>query len=392
MKIPSPEKTFEMLIRSIAFDPASAPLKVKKRILAQAWNAGSMRTLVHIFGPAGLNTKGENGFGFLVEALASASNNTPKNTPLGERFSRGFLYVLSTGDAGGGGTGFSSSNPDRMLIRIGKNEITIVGMVEVKSSANIVEQSADQLLKHEGSVSTLTASLIRTRAETYADWLEHKRVKVQTPLRKVLVVPHGQTGFSRKTFPLGWEIHELEFTYDELVFLARILWPEFRKDKIFGLNAFARYEKRFLLELIEYQTRFWKEIFRGNRLVPFKELTMFACALRKIPAHGGPISAVSAMCRKYDYLLHRYPTVKIGSQKLTAWEKAFLKKFLRLKETGEFAPYTHEAELQIQILIFLQNLRAFQRAVQKEIRQMPSDPKLKWIFEEYDLTKVLPIK
>lgn len=295
---------FHSLILSSALDPSSASLDVKGEILEKFWNNG-MSLLADSFDAGGMGADGSIGFGFLVEAFARYSQRLPiKNTEKGEQAARMILSELHTGNRGQIKLGHSQSNSDLMGVDLTGRLITITAIGEIKSSYKAASQKVGgQLKRQERSISFLAEQLKSSKAKKSVHGFFKKRgVVVSDKLERFLIVPFGEGEAVRRDEEFSdWKVIELEFSYNELVFIAKKIWPNFRPDIRFEKGRVERFED-LTLSLAEWVRRELerRDVFSDHAEkdhVPYWEIGLFVLAVKKIPLVDEQVNWVTRVVR-----------------------------------------------------------------------------------------------
>ena len=229
-----PSDVFEDMVLSTAFEPRSGSIEEKRHIFGKVW-AEDISRLRDSFDSTGRNPGDDShGFGFLVEAFARYSNKLPmRNTNKGEEAIRTILSELHSGKRGSIDLVHRRSNSDFLWVELTGRRITITGIGEVKASHKAASQKVGgQLKRQERSLEILVEELKSAKDQGTIQGFFHRRsVGVSDHLGKFLIVPYGEGEKTRcdKEF-LDWKVVELEFSYNEIVFIAQQIWPDFRPD------------------------------------------------------------------------------------------------------------------------------------------------------------------
>lgn len=287
-----PSHVFEDMILSSAFEPRSASIEEKRLIFGKVW-AGDILRLRTSFDSAGMDYGNESyGFGFLVEAFARHSKKLPiKNTEKGEEVAQAILSELRTGNGGQIRLGQSQSNSDFLGVKLTGRLITVTGLGEVKSSYKAASQKVGgQLKRQERSISFLAEQLKSSKAKKSVSGFFKKRgVVVSDKLERFLIVPFGQGEAARQDEEFSdWQIVELEFSYDEITFVAQQIWPDFRSNvkigpgKLTNLFQVAGNLSDWIKPRLDNVFSDSKEFGPHNQLSYF-ELGLFFLATGKVP-------------------------------------------------------------------------------------------------------------
>lgn len=353
------EEVFTELTR-ISIYSCAAPIEEKKRILGLVWEDDVPR-LVEQYDPRGIGAKGENGFGFLVEAFAKRSPKLPGNTEAGARLVNLLISALHTGDSMVG-TGFKLSNPDLVWVENRGRRSIITGIAEIKSSVEAVSHRFEQLTNFEASLRLLLKKVASDKEKGEAiQYLALKKVTLADPLKKLLVLPAGE-GAKAKWLPQGWEVLEIEFSYDELVFIAQRIWPDFRKDLKPAEGYLPRYERELLVRLVEWGKLRFNKIFAKTTLVPFptREYLLYTFATGELPLADEQVKLAVACVREANSVTS-FPPETLGPASLSTWERKFMEYFQLL--------WGREEKVKQYILHFLHDRRSFAARLQKILRR-----------------------
>ena len=367
------EEVFESLRRSSAYN-YSCPVaeKTKREIFTAVWRECSVG-LKSQYGFSGV-TGDDTGFGYLVEEFArrSLSVGLAPNSQTAANLERLFLYALRTGDRSLLNLG-RLCNPDLLWIECRGRRAEIVGMGEVKASAGGIRNSKEQIGFQESSIRTLTEKIREekkngTASQCFKQW----RISVSQNFRKVLILPLGQTEFVRD-IPAGWEIRELEFTRNELLFAAQKLWPDFLPEIRFEEGFLGRYERLFLKPLLQWGKERLAFVFYddADAGAVSDELFFFSFTTAKLPLDDIDVELAKKLAGGLNpssvFLGLVLPELR--REDLTAGEKKFLDKFLIL--------FGEEREAERFILLFLSNQRRFSKKLAGQIRKHKEASKIR---------------
>jgi len=375
------EEIFDELKRTSAYTQ-TAPEEIKRKILVDVWNESAERLRTR-FGPDGTHEKHGIGFGYLVEEFAKRSPRIPRNTAAGEKLAGIILGALRSGGNAFIPLAKPQYNPDLVWISLRGRKAEISGIGEVKASLRAFRDKHVQAAYQEDSVRLALELIERDRANGAAhEYFVMRKVTARDPFRKTMIVPFGLKAEFLPYLLQGWTCEEIEFSPDELIFVAQKLWPEFRAKITFTENVLAHYEKEFLPRLWQWGGRLIAHLYQDASIVnlPAKELLIFSLIHRKLPVTELDVIAIGyAVCKALPLLL-RYPDKMISSVDLTEWEQQFFCTFSLLLE-GEGIPKKQARE---EILLFLTNLRL----IAAEIRwKRPARAKSR--FQEFDLLAYL---
>ncbi|MBI4134727.1 MAG: hypothetical protein HY471_01275 [Candidatus Sungbacteria bacterium] len=228
----------------------------------------------------------------MVEAFARHSKKIPRrNTESGERAAQAILSELHSGKRGHVRLESRQSNSDFLWVRQTGRRIVVTGIGEIKSSYQAAkEKVGGQLKRQERSVGYLAEELKAAKLNGSVSGFFRKRgIEVDGNLEKFLIVPFGQGEEARQDGEFsGWQVIEIEYSYNELVFIAQQIWPDFRPDIKFVPGKLANLD-RIAVQLGEWVRPRLDNIFsdstefgRHNPL-PYFELGLFILATGKTP-------------------------------------------------------------------------------------------------------------
>ena len=352
-------------------------------MIVSFWDKNS-DSLISEFGPTGLDESGELiGFGFILEGFISDSFPAE---PREREISDFILEAISSGDRYLGARGVSRSTADRLLIKISGSEAVIYGLVEAKTSSVAVRSSLEQLGKQERVLRAYTRNIkIQKRWGYPPEFFRNLDLRIEESLEKILLVPLGEKE-SITDLPEGWTCREAEISYDEMVFLAKLLWPEFRPSIEFGENQLAAFERGFLSLFYSWGKARLRNIFQleGDRLLPLHRILLFTCITEKIPIGENEIREVIQAVGRQKYVFHQPEMISLQLEHTVLKERKFLNRFLDFPdEILEIKGITRE-ELREQIMIFLFRLREFRL----NLFQEEGIAKLAEKMEDFDILKI----
>lgn len=150
--------------------------------------------------------------GYLVEYCAQFSTQIPRNTPKAQQFSHVIISYLRKNKL---------YAPDYVWMKIHGRQISINGLGEVKSHPRGVSKKPDQTLFQKHNVEQMVQNgllprLLKTKA----------KIVYEKESINYLVVPRlavNRSFYLPRSMPLGWEIREIEFSFQELMFLKPLL-------------------------------------------------------------------------------------------------------------------------------------------------------------------------
>lgn len=273
------------------------------------------------------------GFGSLVEDIARRSPKFHKNTPAGAYLEAEILTALHTGDDSFVPVAGRRSNPDNLWLEMRGRRAEILALSEIKSSVGAVSKSMEQIHNLERSIRDTAERIAKAKSDREAnDFFAKRKVVVRDPLRKILVVPAFE-GNKIQVLPGGWEILEIEFTYEELVFISQQIWPDFRPDMKFEprLTYVQKCRKEFLAKLVNWAGPKFDAIFAGGtgiEGVSTEGLLLFCLGTKQMVYLEDEAEFVSKEMLKFPFF-RRHPQFLRWSQ-LDEWEKQFVQKTLKL--------------------------------------------------------------
>ena len=152
--------------------------------------------------------------GFMVESCARFSRQLPRNTPRANEFSQTIIEYLKKEKL---------CNPDYLWLNIRGKRITITGMGEVKSHTNSIAHKPNQVFFQQENV----CRLIQSNDMRFILPSSHRLMLAENFIR-YLILPRssGMLYLLPPSIPLGWEVREIEFTLQEILFLKQLLIDE----------------------------------------------------------------------------------------------------------------------------------------------------------------------
>jgi len=335
--------------------------KIKKKIFLSVWHK-SVDTLRDDFGPTGISTDGTVGFGYLVEEFTKYSPRIPKNSKAGEHIAQLLLGILHTGDRSLVGVHRTMPNPDILWIKCKGHLVEITGIAEIKASSIAAQQSRKQIEFQDTSIRRILMHIEDEKKSGSAHrFFKTRKFAIREPLQKILIVPAGQELYLSSRLLKGWQCAELEFSYNELIFMAQKLWPQFRPERVFQQNGIlALFEKNFLEPFFEIWRHKTNSICRLDD-TPYRELILFACATKRFPVENKEIELVERLMKNWECDFRSHPEKMLIEHELNAWETQFMDIY---REPGKSAR---------PIIFFLSLLRAFSLQLikyQKKIEAM----------------------
>ena len=187
--------------------------------------------------------------------------------------------------------GSRQSNSDFMWVKLTGRRIVVTGIGEIKSSYRAAkEKIGGQLKRQERSVGYLAEELKAVKLNgSVSGFFRKNGIEVADDLEKFLIVPFGErekVGQDKKFS--GWRVVEIEYGYNELVFIAQQIWPDFRPDVRFVPGQLANLD-RIAVQLGEWVRPRFSQIFSDStefghhNPLPYFELGLFILATGKTP-------------------------------------------------------------------------------------------------------------
>lgn len=391
--IPSASDIFSTLLVTDVFDPRGSLIEEKRQIFERVWASGIISWLQANFDSSGVDRrygKNRNGFGFLVEAFARASNQLPmQNTEKGKVAARAILSELDSGDRGEIKLGSRQSNSDFLFVDLVGRLITIVGIGEVKASYKAaLESVGGQMKRQEKSVEFLVEALNSAKTKKSIQGFFQKRgIVVSDNLRRFLILPFGQGSAARANQSFqDWQIVEIEFSYQELSFIAKQVWPDYRPEFKIGPGKLAGLDQLCVRLGQEWARPHFDRIFvdstefsQSNPL-PYFELGLFTAATGKTPLLEEEVRWATHLVREcfwpaaQNYLLAEMASSPAGEFTKREREEALIKKFWYF-----LTPVRSDVEGFVRYLCYLN------KAITNVVRQRHQVRRLKalsGIFEE----------
>ena len=369
------DEVFTALMRTAIYSDF-ATIETKKDILHAVWEEDVPR-LIKQYDRRGMGENGENGFGFFVEAFAKRSPRLSRNSVAGARLVNLLIHALHTGDSVVG-IGRKLSNPDLILVENRGRRSVIIGIGEIKSSVGALSERIQQVTNFESGLRLLLAKIKKDKAAGVAtEYLALKKITLADPIKKVLLLPAGEA-IKAKWLPMGWKVLEIEFSFDELIFIAKHIWPDFRKDFRPEEGYLPRYEREFLAKLAEWGQLRLNKIFAKTTITffPTKDYLMYALATGELPLADEQVRTVAACVREADSVVS-FPPQLLDSAALSQWERKFVEYFTTL--------WGKEEKIQKYILHFLHDRRSFVARLQKILRRREMKAALRNGAHAFDL-------
>lgn len=372
------EVVFERLKRSEAYAP-TAHETLKRDIFLKFWLKAASN-LSKRFRSTGTRIdelgSEQNGFGFLIEEFAKLSHSVPKNSEEGEHFADLILHALRNGDSSFFPVNKAMSNPDILWVETSGKRVEITGMGEVKASVEAYMMKPEQLDLQEKTIRKLVELInIRGNApDATSHWHKFARkrtIKIREPFRKIMIVPAGEKESFLKHLPTGWEVLELEFSYDEFVFIGQQIWPDFRKATSFGEGELGKFEK-FLQTFLDFKKPRVKWLYKkaNDESLPAEEIVMFAYATRRLPRNESDIAFIASAMNGWQKEFLVYPEIVLKDSDLTEAERAILPLLSAVPSDNGSEPLIFLSRLRIFSEKLLHNLKKRKDGSKKLLRQM----------------------
>lgn len=321
---------FHLLLNSSAFTPSDASIITKFEIFHDFW-MNEVNWLRGQYDERGVATDGTDnrGFGFLVEEFARRSKKLPPalvNTERGQRMAGAILNALHAGNSDVVQLGRSRSQGDLLGVRQKGRLTTIVGVGEVKSSFEAFKKKFGQLGRQERSLTFFTE---RISGSTHS-LFRKKKVEVADDLKKYLIIPFGQRERFVGCYLSGdIEIVEIEFSYHELAFVAKLVWPYVLPGLVFERNEIQVLWAFIAGELNDFIRPRTNEVLAVEQFSCW-ELGLFAWATSRLPVLDEDRQlAVELVRRLYWEALENVLRSPIDLSDLNGREKEFYRLFAK---------------------------------------------------------------
>lgn len=389
------EEVFEKLKRKNIFDVSSVGEAEKRRIFLNVWDR-CFKDLRRNFDRRGFSRESEdnNGFGYLVEEFARQSSRIPRNTSKGNQIADLLLSFLRNGDEFGL-VGFKGRlhNPDSLGITISGRRVVITGIIEVKASAETLRSRLNsQIANQENNVRKLAAVIEdKKQLGSVHSFFQKRKIIVAEKLLKLVAVPAGEGSKVRVFLPKDWECIEIEFSHNELVFIAQIIWPEFTiretSQSVFSEGYIVRFEREFLALLVDFAKSRFQKILCDSSLknIPAKEILLAISCLGRIPLLDNDINWIADyLNRRKLYGLfptHIDPVEKLNKKEGELFDK-LVKWYLDLRPGQEKIAREHA-------LFFLSNVSCFLKVLNTELKKDVESSARLGRMDGYDLASFL---
>jgi hypothetical protein len=320
---------FNDLVLSESFCPKSAPILDKWEIINEFWKEDH-NALLRTFGSdgMGLDDSSLHGFGFLVEGFARLSRRLPKNTLRADEIGSKILDVIE----GAGRKRYNRyrlSVSDLINVCLKGRRATVKGIIEVKSSVGGFNDKKWQLKKQEANLRQLKCSINRYR------------IVVHDPLEKILALPSGERSKlnTKKFFPEWLKVIEIEFTRDELLFIAKRMWPNMRGNRKFRQGGTI---KEIVHSFQVFEEWAWRSGFRLDNVykalplnIPRRAVAIMTLALAKAPCLQEDMDWLSEVLDIiYWTAMQRHIDAPFKESEFHEYEKGWLAKFPRITTIG----------------------------------------------------------
>lgn len=386
------EEVFEKLKRTGAFNTSLANEKKKRQIFLEVWN-DCLTRFRRDYGQDGLERHSDGvGFGYLVEEFAKRSPRFQRNTAKGEHVADLLLGILRNGDEIGMAAGINRRlyNPDFLQIEITGRRVVVTGIVEVKASAEALRAKLDsQIAYQEGNLRMLASAIEnKKQAGSAPSFFKKGTLAIAEELAKTVVVPMGEGEKVEAFLPDGWKCVEIEFSYEELVFIARSIWPGFTarrvKNPAFSEGFIARFEREFLTPLVEFAGGRLKNVLYDSAMpkIPSREILLSIACLEKIPLLDSDINWIAAFLNRNEFY-GLFPMYAEPLKKLTKQEVKLLDKlvgwYLGLRP-GQAKDIAREY-----VLFFLLNTSSFSMVLNAALKSNRESLRRVSKMDDYDL-------
>lgn len=319
---------FHMLLNSSAFSLSDVSILAKYEIFHDFW-LNEVNWLRSQYDERGVAADGSDtlGFGFLVEEFARRSRKLPlANTEKGQRIANTILDALHAGNSDLVQLGRRRSQSDLLWVRQTGQLTTIVGVGEVKSSFEAFKKKFGQLGRQERSLDFFTDKISGSTHSLF----RKKKVETSANLKKYLIVPFGQKErFISCYLSSDIEVIEIEFSYDELAFIAQLVWPHVFPGLAFEGNEIQDLWTFIASELNDFIKPRFNDILATEQLSHW-ELGLFAWATSRLPVLGEDSQlAVEMVHRLYWEVLEYVLRNSLEFSNLNDREKEFYRLFAR---------------------------------------------------------------
>ena len=185
---------------------------------------------------------------------------------------------------------------------------------------------------------------------------------VADKLVKIVLVPLGEGDQIKALLPGGWERVEMEFSYQELVFVAKLIWPGLvnrRSQQPVSTEGYiVGFEREFLNPLLEFSERRLKNIFFDSTVkkIPAREILLLISCLGKIPLLDNDINWVAGYLNRREFY-GLFPVYPAQPKALTRKDEELLNKLMEWY-FGQ-RPEADKNQAREHVLFFLSNLDHF---------------------------------
>lgn len=389
------EEVFEKLKRTDSFDTSIATESQKRRIFLDVWEkcAASLR---REYNRSGLSRTSDGvGFGYLVEEFARQSSRVPRNTQRGAHIADLLLGFLRSGDEFGM-TGLRKRlyNPDFLQVEITGRRIVITGLTEVKASAEALRMKLDsQIANQEGNLRVLVAAIENKKQTGSAhQFFKKRKILVAENMNKVVVVPLGEGNKVRAFLPQDWGCVELEFSYRELVFIAKSIWPDFKagssQQTATSDGYIAVFERDFLAPLTDLIGGRLQGILSESKVkkIPAREILLAVSCLGKIPLLDNDINWMASYLQRSEFF-GLFPGYVTPTEELTRPEKTLLDKLVEWHLRQRLG--LNRDTVREHALFFLFNLNSFKKVLYTALRNDEESSARVSRMDDYNLSAFL---
>lgn len=392
------EEVFEKLKRKNIFNAFLGTEMEKRKIFLGVWDKCFVR-FRRDFDRIGFGrgTGDGAGFGYLIEEFARRSSRIRRNTPKGDQVADLLLGFLRNGDDFGTvGLAKRLYNPDFIQVDITGRLILITGMVEVKASAEALRAKLDsQIASQESSLRRLISAIEnKKQAGSAHPFFQKRKIAIAEKLLKIIAVPAGEGDKVRAFLPKDWECVEIEFSRQELVFIAQLIWPGFTDggtcQLAFSEGYIARFEREFLDRLVEFVKGRFKNILSDSaiREIPAREILLAISCLGKIPLLDNDINWTAAYFNRREFY-GLFPAYSIEPMKeLARNEKDLFSKLVRWYIGSSPGP-EKEKKAREHALFFLSNLSALSKVLNASLKKDMESYLRVSKMDDFDLNSLL---
>lgn len=367
-----PEEVFESLKRKNIFDISLVSEARKREIFLKVWERSAHR-LRREYNREGFGRNSDDiGFGYLIEEFAKNSLMIPHNTDRGNHVAELLLSFLRNGDDFGI-TGLKGKlcNPDFLEVKITGRRTVINGIVEIKSSAEALRKKLDsQIINQEPNLRKLISAIENKKTFGNAhSFFQKRKIVVAEKLSKKIMVPLGEGDKARALLSDGWECVEIEFSYQELIFIAQAIWPGFENRtsrQSIGDGYLADFEREFIEPLIAFSGQRLRDVLCDSAIkkIPTKEILLGIACLGKIPLLDKDINWLASYMNRNEFygLFPAYPEKELRLMENRELSDGLMKWYLN------FQPKVGKEKASEHILFFLLNVENFSKVLSTSLK------------------------